>query len=319
LPTEQSNETFVTTTTLSLAARDGYPLAATLYEPDPAPAAPPAAALITSATAVPQGFYSRFALFLASQGIPALTFDYRGIGRSRPASLKGFAARVSDWGTRDVPAMLDALAGRYPGAELFVVGHSIGGPLLGLADNNGRVRGLVGVAAQSGDWRLWRGPRRYLLAGLWYVVMPGLTRVFGYFPGRKLALGGDLPAGVARELARWCRTRGYLAAHLGRSVPDYFGTFRGPILAYSSADDRVAPRAAVEALLRLYRHAAPVQHRHLDPKTLGLPPLGHVGFFRKESASLWPEVARWMLHAAGRAAATCPDPAACPACAPQSS
>jgi predicted alpha/beta hydrolase len=315
LPADQRSETFVTTTALCLAARDGYPLAATLYEPESAADAPPAAALIASATAVPQGFYSRFALFLASQGIPALTFDYRGIGRSRPASLRRFAARASDWGTRDVPAMLDALAGRYPGRDVFVVGHSIGGPLLGLADNNGLVRGLIGVAAQSGDWRLWRGPRRYVLAGLWYVVMPGLTRVFGYFPGRKLALGGDLPAGVARELARWCRTRGYLAAHLGRSVPDCFGTFRGPILAYSSADDRVAPRAAVEALLRLYRQAATAQHRHLDPKALGLPPLGHVGFFRKESASLWPEVARWMLHTAGQPAVTSPDPAALAACA----
>jgi predicted alpha/beta hydrolase len=289
----------VNTTALSIPARDGYPLAATLYEPDSALPAAPAAVLIASATAVPQVFYSRFARFLASRGIPALTFDYRGIGRSRPGTLKGPTARMSEWGTQDVPAALGALAVRSPGTKLFVVGHSVGGQLLGLADNNHLVRGLVGVGAQSGDWRLWRGPRRYLLAGLWYVLMPGLSRVFGYFPGRKLGLGADLPAGVAREWARWCRTRGYLAPYLGQSLPDHFGTFHGSILAYSSADDRMAPPEAVEALLRLYTHAGDVQRRHLDPQALGLPALGHFGFFRQENAGLWPDVARWVLQTAG--------------------
>jgi predicted alpha/beta hydrolase len=302
-------------TVLTIPARDGYALAATLYEPEAASGAAPVTVLINSAIAVPQGYYSRFALFLASQGIPALTYDYRGIGGSRPGTLKAFAATLTQWGTWDVPAALDALGERYPGAALFVVGHSLGGLLLGLADNNHQVRGLVGVCTQSGDWRLWRGLRRYLLAGLWYFLMPGLTRVFGYFPGQKLGLGGDLPAGVARDLARWCRTRGYLKPYLGPALPDCFGNFRGSILAYSSADDRIAPPAAVEALLSLYRRAADVRRHHLDPGALGLPPLGHFGFFRKQCAGLWPEVARWVLDAVGaEPAATSRNAAVLPAC-----
>jgi predicted alpha/beta hydrolase len=84
-----------------------------------------------------------------------------------------------------------------------------------------------------------------------------------------------------------------LAPHLGRSLPDHFGAFRGPVLSYHCADDRLAPAAAVDALLRMYAGAR-VTQRQLDPKTLGLSSLGHFGFFRAENASLWSEAADWI-------------------------
>src|SRR5262249_47600102 len=126
----------VTMSELSIPARDGYPLAATLYEPESnrsLDAAPQAIALINSATAVKQTLYARFATFLASQEIPVLTYDYRGIGRSRPESLKRFQARLSDWSNHDLPAAIDWLGARYSESPLFVIGHSIGGQLVGLA------------------------------------------------------------------------------------------------------------------------------------------------------------------------------------------
>jgi predicted alpha/beta hydrolase len=280
--------------TLSIPARDGYALAATLHEP----AGPPAVvAVVSSATAVKQTYYQRFAAFLAGQGVATLTFDYRGIGGSRPASLKGFAAALQDWGARDLAGAIDWLTDRYPQARPFVVGHSIGGQLVGLADNNHRLAGLVGVGAQSGDWRLWSRPRRYWLAFAWGVLVPALTRLCGYLPGRKLGLGADLPAGVALEWARWCRSRGYVGAHLGKTVPDHFDDFRGRLLAYSVADDALAPRAAIEALLSLYTRAC-VQRRHVEPSAVGVSALGHFGFFRPECAGLWLDLARWLLEGA---------------------
>src|SRR5262249_44056610 len=129
----------VTTSQLLIPARDGYPLGATLYQPKvkrSINAAPQAVALINCATAVKQRLYSWFAIFLAADEIAVLTYVFRGIGRPRPDSLKGFDARLSEWGTHDLPAAIDWLAARYPDARLFVVGHSIGGQLLGLAENN---------------------------------------------------------------------------------------------------------------------------------------------------------------------------------------
>jgi predicted alpha/beta hydrolase len=281
--------------TLSIPARDGYALAATLHEPAERPAA---VALVAGATGVKQVYYQRFATVLAQEGVAALTFDYRGIGQSAPAALKGFAATLQQWGTHDLAGAIDWLAARYPETRLFVVGHSVGGQLVGLADNNHLLSGLVGVGAQSGDWRLWPVPRRWWLAFVWSALVPGLTRLCGYLPGRKLGLGADLPAGVALEWARWCRSRGYVGAHLGKSVPDHFDGFRGRVLAYSFSDDKLAPLAAVEALFRLYKRAEVVQRRHLDPHLLGLPPVGHFGFFRKECAGLWPRLAAWLLDGA---------------------
>lgn len=73
---------------IDIAARhDAHLLAGELFLPR---SRPRAAVLIAPAMAVPASFYSGFAGFLAEQGAAALTIDYRGIGRSRRGSLRGF-------------------------------------------------------------------------------------------------------------------------------------------------------------------------------------------------------------------------------------
>src|SRR5918999_2179825 len=104
-----------------LPANDGYMLAATLFLPR---GAKQQAILINSATAVPRKIYRAFATYLAGRGSVVLTYDYRGIGDSRPASLKGFPATMSDWAALDVAATVSWMRGRYKGLPLSVVGHS---------------------------------------------------------------------------------------------------------------------------------------------------------------------------------------------------
>lgn len=131
--------------------------------------------------------------------------------------------------------------------RVAVVGHSVGGQLVGLLPDASRISALVTIGAQSGDWRLWPLPTRLAMAVLWYGLVPGVTHAVGYLPG-SLGIGEDLPAGVALEWARWCRTPGYLAGggfgHFGffrerhvalwRSVADFLdehvarGASRGP-------------------------------------------------------------------------------------------
>lgn len=57
--------------------------------------------LINSATGVKQQVYFSFAQFFADQGFSVVTYDYRGIGLSKPEKMKGFNASMRIWGTKD--------------------------------------------------------------------------------------------------------------------------------------------------------------------------------------------------------------------------
>jgi predicted alpha/beta hydrolase len=276
--------------TLRLPATDGYPLAATLYQP--AAGSLDAAVVISSATAVRRGYYDPFARYLAGRGFAVLTYDYRGIGDSRPASLRGFRARLLDWGERDLAGVLDWAALQLRPARLLMVGHSVGGQLLGLAESARRVDGLLAVAAQSGYWGHWSGAARWQAALRWHLLMPALSRAFGYLPGWT-GIKEDLPDGVAREWAAWCRRREYLlTGHPERRAG--FDRFDRPILSYGFSDDPYAPRPAIEGLLAFYRNT-PATHREIAPRDLGVPAIGHFGFFREAvGAALWPQVTDWL-------------------------
>jgi predicted alpha/beta hydrolase len=280
---------------LRLHARDGFRLAATLYEPDPGNDRN-AAVLINSATAVPRGYYDAYARYLAGEGFSVLTYDYRGIGGSRPRSLRGFRAHMIAWCEEDQVGMIDWIGLHLRPRHLLVVGHSVGGQMVGLADNNNRIDAVMTVAAQNGYMGHWPEQGRWKLALRWYLV-PLASWIFGYVPGW-MGTKEDLPRGVAREWAAWCRRPGFLfQGHEERRRG--FARFSKPILAYGFEDDPYAPRLAVETLLSEYRNA-PVTHRHVHPREAGAPEIGHFGFFRERFRStLWQESAEWLLARIG--------------------
>lgn len=283
---------------LTIPAADDVPLAATLYEPEASAAGP--VVLVNSATGVKRTFYDAFARHLAAEGLPVLTYDYRGIGGSRPERLRGFPARVRDWGELDLSGAIAWLVRQLPDRPIVAIGHSLGGQIVGLAPNTDRLSAMLTVGAQSGWWRHWPAPRRYLLACLWYVAMPASAALLGYFPAQRLALGEDLPGGVAREWARWCRSPQYMVDDAGAPLRPYFDRFSGPLLALSFTDDRLAPPPAVSALVELYSSAA-LRRQHLDPRSLGLSSLGHFGFFRERArTALWEPTVAWLREPAAR-------------------
>ena len=106
-------------------AHDGYPIAATLYrrvndyDPDDM-------IVFNSGGGLAVRRYRHFLRFLAGQGFPVLAYDYRGVGASRPARLRGFVAGFEDWSEYDHPGAIDDLRTRYPRARLTSVSHSIG-------------------------------------------------------------------------------------------------------------------------------------------------------------------------------------------------
>lgn len=289
---------------LDLVARDGAVLGATLFSPRSI--APRGTVIIHSATAVPQGYYRRFALFAAQAiGARVLTYDYRGIGRSRPRSLRGFGASLTEWARLDAVAAHGFVRERFPGEPFALIGHSFGGQLVGLIDEPRAATGVVMVGAQLAYYRDWPREEHARLSFIWRAAVPFFGKVMGYVPG-KLGLGEDLPRGVAEQWARWCLHPDYLIGE-HPEARERFARFDAPTLFYSFTDDEMAPTNAIDHLLRRL-HSAPLTHARIAPEELGGAPIGHFGFFRpKLAGSLWIEAAEFLRKSlAGRAPAVRP-------------
>lgn len=273
---------------LTIPARDGYPLAATRHLPA---GESEAIAVLSSATAVPRRFYRQFAAHLAGAGIETITYDYRGIGGSRPSTLRGFEATMEDWALRDMAGVVDWAADAVGGRRLVLVGHSFGGQVAGLLDRPDRIDAMVTFSAQSGHWRLQGGEQKLVVWFHVYATLPVLVAVFGYAPWSRFGSAEDLPGGVARQWARWCRDRRYLLGDV--SLPlDRYEAFTAPVLAYSFGDDKWGTPESVDAMMSAY---PTLERRHVVPEAAGLDGIGHMGVFRPAASALWPAVVDWLL------------------------
>jgi predicted alpha/beta hydrolase len=181
---------------VSIVCRDGFRLGGHLWRPHRGSSG---TIIVNPATGVLARYYRYYAKFLAEQGFAVLTYDYRGIGDSRPARMRGTGFRWRDWGELDFEAAVAWARNRDPQGLLAVVGHSIGGFLPGFAVAAIRVDRFLTVGAQYAYWRDYAAASRARLVLKWHLAMPAITTAFGYFPGRRLGWLEDLPAGVAHE------------------------------------------------------------------------------------------------------------------------
>ena len=287
-----------------LPAADSYPLAARLWASTDTQSAF-ATALINAGAGIGMRYYERFAHFLATNGIPTLVYDYRGIGQSRPSVLRGFTASVEDWGSKDCAAALEWLSGRFPKARRIVIGHSVGGFVTGFVTNGRKIDRMLLVGAHTGYWRDYAARPRLPMYLLWHALMPALTRVVGYFPGRRLHLLNDLPAGVALEWANRRRPEFWWNKVTPDGEPDIqwrdnalsrFLAIRASTLALRFTDDAFATEAATTRILGLYQNC-PATRMVVGPVDAGGQKIGHFGFFRSRfRETLWPRVLAWLLN-----------------------
>jgi predicted alpha/beta hydrolase len=261
--------------------------------------APLAAVVVPSAMGVTQAFYGRFAEWLAARGYLAATFDYRGIGQSAPAKLRGFQVDIRDWATQDCRAVIDFIKSRTPDVPLYWVGHSLGGQLLGLIPNRECIDRVITIATGSGYWRENSWQTRRFVWWLWYVAAPLAMSVAGYFPGKRLRKVGNLPRGVMEQWRRWCLDREYVVGVEGDSVRRSYASVRTPMLSLSFTDDEMMSEQSISSLHGLYANA-PIEYRRIAPREIGVKRIGHFGFFRPQfEQTLWPLVPQW-LAAHGR-------------------
>jgi predicted alpha/beta hydrolase len=255
---------------------DETPIAARFYTPHVANAC--GAVLLVPAMGVSQAFYAPFATWLAESGYYVATFDYRGTGASRRGSLRSVDADILTWAEQDTQAVLSTLASRAPGLPITWIGHSLGGQIVPFVKDRANVAKVITVATGSGYWRENAAPLRRKVWLFWFVMAPIATPLFGYFPGKALRMVGDLPRNVLYQWRRWCLDPEYAIGD-GEPMRRLFATVATPITAFSFTDDEMMSEANIASIHGFFT-GAPLTMRRLSPDEVGVPRIGHFGFFR---------------------------------------
>jgi len=280
---------------LRLRAADGADIGAVFYAAL-RPRSPRRVAVLHGGAGIAALRYRRFARFLAEWGVPVLTYDYRGIGLSRPRELRGFQATIEDWAQFDSAAAIAWLRERFPQDEIVGISHSIGCLALGGAPNAAEQAQVVLIGAHTGYYGDYRPLYRLPMAFAWHGLMPAITRYLGYFPADRLGLGEDLPAGMALE---WADRRRPELGPKGaepwrerrRELLDRCASLRSPSVAISISDDAFATPGATKRLLSYFPRLASPQQLTFTPDDAQVRRIGHFGFFRRAvGMTLWPRL-----------------------------
>ncbi|MDN3389612.1 alpha/beta fold hydrolase [Pseudoalteromonas sp. APC 3691] len=269
---------------VNLVTADGFTLGGKRY---PAGSPLKGKLVVAGATAVPQGFYKRFAQFASARGYETLTFDYRGIGESRPVSLKGFRMDLLDWARQDLAAAVEAMVDDT--TPMFVVGHSFGGHAFGLLPNHDKVTGFYVFGTGAG----WHGymplGERLRVLMMWRLVLPLLTWWKGYCPWKMLGMGEDLPVDVFHQWRHWCQYPHYFFDDPSmRGIEKTYAEVQTPIVAANALDDLWASPLSRDAFVQSYRNA-PLVRKDLNPELVG-GKIGHMGYFRQSAEPQWSEM-----------------------------
>lgn len=274
-------------------ALDGYSLGGCLYVGSNAN--PAHGVVFAAGGGIRAEVYRHFLSFLASHGIAALAFDYRGIGESRPARLRGFVAGFEDWAEYDAGGAIVWMKARYPQAQLTGIGHSIGALLIGASDEAAKLAQLVLICPHTGYHGDYGPLLRVGVQLCWRVMGPPLRCLLGYFPASKFGFGEDLPARVALQWAS--RSTPYFsfdanprAEHRVRHLLEQVKQLRLPGLVVSADDDPWATETGVRRFFNAYRNLLVVR-TVVRPTADDKRPIGHFGFFRRsQSQRSWPAV-----------------------------
>lgn len=242
--------------------------------------------IIASATGVKQNYYHNFSKFLSHNNYSVFTFDYGGIGDSKPESLKKFSTTATNWAQNDFESVVQYVKSKNPDSKIFIITHSIGGQLIGLVPSNNLFDGVIMAVSQSGSWIHWKGFERLKMQFLWYVTIPLFCRIFNYLPSSHFTRMEDLPKEMALEWAKWCKKPNYHFDCID-NVKEHYDKIKCKIISYSIDNDFYATVPAVNWIASQFKNAE-VTRTHLKAEDFGVKDIGHFGFFKNRfKDSIW--------------------------------
>ena len=243
--------------------------------------------LINSATGVKQQVYFSFAKYFAENGFTAITYDYRGIGDSKPKKMNGFHATMRIWGTDDFKTVTDFIKKNYQNHQKFCLGHSVGALIIGMNENAHIFDKFIFVATQDayiGNLKANIAASAVLGFG---IAVPLTTRFFGYFPAHRFGLGESLPKGVAYDwrtliLSKKSTSRLYekIATHFSKDLKQE--TF----IIHAEDDPWVTMKGMENLMNNVYPYLKKT-YREIKVSDSEKGEIGHINFFRSFNKKLW--------------------------------
>ncbi|TAE67881.1 MAG: alpha/beta fold hydrolase [Bacteroidetes bacterium] len=275
---------------LNIKTKDNFDLEVSHYIPD---VSKQNVVLVNAALAVEKKYYDKFACFLTTQGFDVYLYNYRGIGKTKPSSWKNCKISLNDWIENDFDAMLDYVLNNHSNYKKTLIGHSLGGQMIGANEKINQFQSAILIASGIGYWKNWNFPVNLQMLNYFYVAFPILSHFFGYFPFSKLGGGEDLPKKVALEWAKWCRSKNYLFDFLPQNTLQNYKKLKIPLLHYSFTDDTYCPRRVALALQKFY--PAHTEDKHVSPQSINEKSIGHFGFFKQKfEKTLWKDLLNWI-------------------------
>jgi len=274
---------FFTMEKLELITKDRVSLAVHLFRPEKSNGK---LLLINSATGVKQQVYFSFARFFSEHGFTVITYDYRGIGLSKPEKMKGYRASMRIWGSEDYKTLTQYIKTEFPEYKKYCLGHSVGALILGMNEDSIMFDEFIFVGTQNafvGNLKLGTKVEAYLGFG---IVQPLTTRLLGYFPANWFGLGESLPKNCAYDWRTLILNR-KSTNKLLEKIDDYSKKLTQKVFVIRAEDDVWLTEKGVLSLLsNTYPNLRP-SYRLVKTSESEKKEIGHINFFRSYNKKLW--------------------------------
>lgn len=268
---------------LLLTTKDHISLTAHLFRPEKSNGS---LLLINSATGVKQQVYFSFAQYFSEQGFTVITYDYRGIGLSKPAEMKGFKASMRTWGSVDYKTLTQYIKAKFPEYRKYCLGHSVGALILGMNEDSVMFDEFIFVGTQNAFVGNLKGKTKieaYLGFG---IAQPVTTGLLGYFPAHWFGLGESLPKNCAFDWRTLILNK-KSTNRLLEKIDDHSKKLTQKTFVIRAEDDIWLTEKGVLSLLNdTYPNLKPT-YRLVKTSESDKKEIGHINFFRSYNQKLW--------------------------------
>ena len=232
---------------------------------------------------------------LHEKGFNVISIDWRGNGHSseRPS-------RENDWGyetiLQDINEVFDFAERQFPNTKKVLLGHSLGGQIGCLFASRfpKKIDSIILTACCSvhyTGYTTWSEQTKVKFVSRFF---PLASKLFGYFPGKKIGFGGT----EARTLMRDWGHNGLTGKYeLIDSNFDYETALKNtskPLLAISIKDDWLAPKEATKNLYQKFNSDAPIEHIVISKEDAKVESLNHFNW-AKQPDFLVEKMMEWLL------------------------